>query len=383
MEMLLRPLCVVAGLAGALNAGRHAQRAYVTFTLALSIAIWSVLSAFASQFIGSTDLHGKTPDIAVRNVQRTRFLPATYVDRIAAIEGARSVRYLDIAVFDCASGSFTVNALGGNGVEEYLSNEGFTRAQIDAWKSDPMGLMANKSTANQCGWNVGTGISPLTMMGDRAVDFHIIAISSNSGAPGEVFGHYDYLNRQSAGVAKENQVAEFHVHGLDQRSNEKLAARIESEFAHDSPAVEAVTDTVNQNAWLRVGKVQYLLALVMAAVFLCCSLVLVSVLVHNASESRGKFGLMQVLGFTRSQLWGAQFAQVCSILLAGAAGGIVAGYVAIKLLRPSLGTFFEHISLPSWSWMWLLLGLGVLLASIMLPLSLILRRVRPVDCREL
>jgi ABC-type antimicrobial peptide transport system permease subunit len=112
-------------------------------------------------------------------------------------------------------------------------------------------------------------------------------------------------------------------------------------------------------------------------------LVLVSVLVHNASESRGKFGLMQVLGFTRSQLLGAQFAQVCSILLAGAAGGIVAGYVAIKLLRPSLGTFFEHISLPSWSWMWLLLGLGVLLASIMLPLSLILRRVRPVDCREL
>ena len=381
--MPLRPLWIVAGLANALNSGRHAQRAYLTFTLALSIAIWSMLSAFASQFIGSSDLSGKTPDIAVRNVQRTRFLPTRYADRIAAIEGVRAVRYLDIAVFDCASGSFTVNALGGAGIEEYLLNEGFTRAQVDAWNSDPLGLMINKSTASQCGWSAGTGISPMAMMGDRAVDFHIIAISPNPGGSGEVFGHYDYLNRQSAGVAKLNQVAEFYVQGLDQKTNEKLAAQIESEFAHDSPAVEAVTDTVNQNAWLRVGKVQYLLAFVMVAVFLCCTLVLVSVLMHNASESRGKFGLMQAIGFTRTQLWGAQFAQVCSILLVGTVGGIGAGHIVIRLLRPSLGAFFEHISLPSWAWMWLLLGLAVLMASIMLPISLILMRVHPVDCREL
>lgn len=376
-------LPIFIGLMGALGAGQGPRRAYLVFTLALSIAVWSVLSAFSSQFIDSSGPVGKTSDIAVRNVQRTQFLPAAYADRIAAIDGVRAVRYLDIAVFDCASGSFTVNAMGGAGVEEYLSNVGFTHAQIDAWKSDPLGLLIDKGTASQCGWRAGTGISPMAMMGDRAIDFHVIAVGSNSGAAGEVFGHYDYLNRQSAGVAGVNQVAEFHAQALDPGSNEKVAAQVESEFAHDTPAAEAVTDTVNQNAWLRVGKVQYLLALVMAAVFSCCALVLVSVLMHNASESRGKFGLMQVLGFTRLQLWGAQFAEVCSILLAGAMGGVGAGYIVIRLLRPSLGAFFEHMDMPSWAWMWLLLGLAVLLAAIMLPISLTLMRVRPVDCREL
>jgi hypothetical protein len=312
-----------------------------------------------------------------------QFLPIAYADRIAAIEGVRSVRYMDLAVFDCASGSVTVNALGGSGLEGYLEGEGFTHAQIEAWKSDRLGLLLDKGVEGRCGWRANTGVAPTAMMGNGSVDFHVIAVSSNPGGAGVALGHYDYLNRQSAGVAGIGQAAELYVRGIDPVANEKLAASIESGFAHDSPAVEAVTDTVNRNAWLRIGKIQYLLAFVMVAVYSCCALVLVSIFMHDAGESRAKFGLLQAIGFTRPQLWGALLAQACSVMLSGIVGGVVAGYLALKLLRPLLGAFFEHIVPPSWAWTWLLFGIGALLVSIMLPISMILARMRPVDCREL
>lgn len=383
MAITLRTLSTVGNLAGALRAGRSGRNAYMALTLALTVGVWCLLSAFASQFISSSDPRVAGQEIAVNNARRLGLLPVAYSRRIASLQGVRSVYYMDLAVFDCASDSVTVNAIGGSGVEALLAREGFSQTQIDAWKRDRLGVLINTDTAKQCGWRAGMGIAPKTMSGNGGIEFHITAVASNSDGAGGVFGHYDYLNGQSAGVAGIGQAAGLYAQTIDPRSNEEIAARIEAQFAHDSPTVAAVTNTVNQNAWLRVGKVQYLLAFVMLAVFSCCALVLISILIHNVSESRGKFGLLQAIGFTRVQLWSAQFVQVCCILLGGTAGGIGAGCTAIKLLRPALGTFFDHITPPSWAWTWLLFGLAVLLVSIMLPVSMILARVRPADCREL
>ena len=108
-SMMLRSLSVICNLANALSARRIARSAYMVITLAVTVAAWGILSSLAAQFVGTAGSQGSISDIAVRNLQRMQFVPVAYAHRIASLNGVRAVRYMDIAVFDCASGSVTLS----------------------------------------------------------------------------------------------------------------------------------------------------------------------------------------------------------------------------------------------------------------------------------
>ncbi|HVX03874.1 MAG TPA: FtsX-like permease family protein [Rhodanobacteraceae bacterium] len=319
--------------------------------------------------------------VIIRNgSQNSGSLPLHYARRIEAISGARDVFWYGLQLVNCTTATMvTLNALGGPGTDGRLAKkQKIPAATLRRWNTDPLGAIISDDAASKCGWQTGQGVDPPNLGGDKHIALHIIGIFPGSHPVGIV--HYDYINRAAPGLQGKDNVVTFFASAHDPRKDEALAARIEAAFAHDFPSVNATTNATEQDAWTRYGKVQQLVAFVMAAILLCAASVLVSVLAHASAQRKSRFALLQVLGFRRATLFGA-FVQE---LLVTVALGVLLGLGLTRLVMHELAsTFFGFLAngAPAWAWWGLPLWLAALMvAALAWPAGLI-ARVRPSDYR--
>lgn len=380
---VLRTTFAIALLAFAGNASRPGRAAYLVMTLAITVAAWLGLAAMASPFVHATTIPTDS-DITVRSARRGQALPQRYATQIATLPGALDVMWLDLQLVSCGSkgDTVTLNAIGGAGVPRALAQGGVDAQSAAAWDADPLGILVDEKTARQCGWHTGMGLKPTDISG-RPLDIHVSGIyRSNADSSGSAYAHYSYINHV-APFAGHGNVLVIHAHARDPRDNDALAARIEDTFAYNAPPVEATPNTVNQNAWARFGKVQYLLAGVMAAIFLCCALVLVSVLAHAAAQRKAQMALLHVLGFTHSLLLSVWLLESLLIVLIGTTIGSVLGLGAIHIARRTLGGSFGGLAPPPWAWEMLPVWMLALLFAALIAPTMTVMRLRTTDCHEL
>lgn len=366
-----------------IDAAAARRAVYLIVTLGVAVAVSLLLAALAAPTTRGTP--GADFGVMIRNDnQGAPALPLRYAERMVRAPGATDVAWTTLQMVTCGARAtlVTINAYGGPGAARTLA----TAAHVDAgtmrrWESDPLGLIITDRAAEDCGWRVGEGVNPAAAAGTRFA-FHISGIvRAGRDSIGDVaFAHFDYINRAGS-LMGADQVVQYTAYAADPRNNDLLAARIMQEFAHDFPAVNAVTSTTAQSAWLRFGKIQEVLMLVMVAVFLCAASVFVSVFAHSAAERRPRFALLQVIGFGRGALLAAFALEALAIVALGTALGIGLGSVLQHLLARNAHLAFmtAGFNTPTWAYAWLAVSLALLLAtSLVWPASLI-RCVRPVD----
>lgn len=372
----LRTLAVLT--ADNLRANRG-QAVYLVITLAITTAAWLCLAALADPYLGGTGSGGI--GMTIRNgSQNSGSLPLHYARRIEAIPGARDVFWYGLQPVNCTTATMVaLNALGGPGTDGRLAKkQKIPAAILQRWNADPLAAFISDATASKCGWRVGQGVEPPSVMNGKHIALHIIGTFPGSHPVGIV--HYDYINRAAPGLQGKNNVVTFFASASDPRKDEALAARIEAAFAHDFPTVNVTTNATEQNAWARFGKVQQLLALVMAAILLCAASVLVSVLAHASAQRKPRFALLQVLGFRRNTLFSAFTLELLATVVLGALLGLgLAKLVAHELASTFFG-FLTH-GVPMWAWWGLPAWLAVLGAAALAWPAGLIAQVRPADYR--
>jgi hypothetical protein len=381
---LIRVMRTCMALAADNLRASRGRAAYLILTLAITTAAWLVLAAVATPSVGDTSDEGFS--ITIRNgSQDSGQLPLHYADRIEGIRGARDVFWYGIQVVKCRAATMVpLYALGGPGTDGRLAKkQKIPAAAIRQWNADPLGTVLSDATASKCGWQIGQSVEPPSgMQGDGTpIALHIVGTFPGSSPQGLV--HYDYINRTASGLQGKNNVVTFFASATNPRGSELLAARIEAAFAHDFPAVNATTNATEQNGWARYGKVQQLLAFVMAALLLCAASVLVSVLAHAAAQRKSRFALLQVLGFRQSTLFGVFALELLATVVAGVLLGLGLARLVAGLGPEILGALAGYVQVPAWAWwglpVWLAMLTGIALAW---PAGLI-ARVRPADYRAI
>ncbi len=376
-----------ARIAGLLALGAHGDRpgriAYLVLTIATTLIAWLALSAMASPFIAVDESAAVDSGITVRNARSSQqMLPLRYAARISAIAGVGEITYGDLSLVSCAGGAtVTVNAFGGSGVIRFLQARGFASDAVNRWQNDRLGLLVGKQTAADCGWQEGVGITPLDLLGSQPLQLHVSGIAAEGASwDSGAVAHYDFINHGKS-LAGPEQVLSIDVTAKNPHDQEALAARIEAEFVHADPPLTAYPDSVAENVRSRMGKVQYLLALVMGAVFCCCGLVLASVFAHVAAERRAQLAVLRVLGFSRRILLSGFVLECVGIAILGAAVGLALSWPVLRFLPHWLHGLFGTLAPAPWAWglipVWLSL---LLLTALAMPASIVLR-VQPTDCQ--
>lgn len=363
---------------------------YLIAIVLVAVAAWICISVLASPFVqprGGAQIAGVFISSANQGVQ----LPLKYAARVEAIPGARFVAYVIGVPVVCkdSAAPVSINAFGGPGARKQALGITPTPAaehQAAAWMKDPMGILIGSQVATNCGWQAGMGVAPKNAFTGKPVELHVIGVrppQKNPMADQIALAHYDYINKANPLEQFRDKVNSIVVVADDPRAVPALAARIEAEFAHDDPPIEAMTTADFQNGLERFGQAQYVLGYVMLAIFACAALVLVSVLAHAVAERRAQMALLQVLGFSRATLFGSFAVEALFIVVIGAAIGIGAGLLILRLLPATLGQFFAGFAIPAWTWWGLPIWLAVLLAAALVIPSLTIARLRRVDVRAI
>jgi len=358
---------------------------YLGITLMATVGAWLILAAMASAFLTQDASQSADTGVRVANARSAQqMLPLRYAERLSAISGVRDITYLDLSMIECPDGTtVTINALGGSGSERAAHEDGYSSVDIDRWKADPLGVLIGAGTAHHCGWTAGTGVSPTDAFNQQPVPMHVVGIAAGNSNDDDTsaIAHFEYFNRSSHFAGKD-RVIRFTVTAQDAKTQEALAARIEAEFVHDDPPVTAYPDTTAENARARFGKVQYLLIMVMIALFACCALALTSVMAHVATERRPQLAVLRVLGFPRRVLLLSFALELAAVMAIGTLLGAFAGWIALNSLPESLRGLFGVLHPAPWAWRLMPLWLGVLLVIALIAPSIVSMRVRPTDAHR-
>ena len=375
----IRSLRTLAALAAHNLRASRGQAAYLILTLAITTAVWLALAAVGAPY------EGDAASTRITIGSQSGATPLSYASRIEEIPGIRDVFWYGIQVIHC-KGTTTVqlNTFGGPGTDTPLAKHKVPAATIQQWNADPLAAVISEAAASKCGWQTGQGVDPPSGMDGRgkSLNLHIIGIFPGPFPVG--FVHYDYINRAAPGIQGKDKVVTFFASAADPRDGEVLATRVEATFAHDFPALNARTNTTVQNAWARFGKVQQLLAFVMATILLCTASVLVSVLAHTAAQRKPKFALLQVLGFRRAALFGAFTLELLAIVVSGALLGLgLERLVAHELAPTTIGFLTGGVHVPAWGWWGLPVWLTILVAMALAWPAGLIAKMRPADYRAI
>jgi len=374
---LIRFLRTLAALAANNLRASRGQAAYLIVTLAITTAAWLALAA-----VGAPS-EGDAASTRITIGSQSGATPLPYARRIEAIPGARNVFWYGVQVVKCTAATMVqLNAFGGPGTDTPLAKHKVPAATIQQWNADPLAAVISEAAASTCGWRVGQGIEPPSGMDGNGTPVTLHIIGTFPGPFPQAYVHYDYINRAAPGIQGKDKVMMFFASATDPRDAEVLAARIEAAFAHDFPALNATTNTTVQNAWSRFGKVQQLLAFVMAAILFCAASVLVSVLAHAAAQRKSKFALLQVLGFQRATLFGAFTLELLAIVVLGALLGLGLEWLVARELAPtSIGFLSGGVHVPAWGWWGLPVWLAALFAMALVWPAGLIAQLRPADYR--
>jgi hypothetical protein len=375
--MTLIPLRTLTALAADNLRASRGRAAYLILTLAITTAVWLALAAVGAPY------EGDAASTRITIGSQSGATPLPYARRLEAIPGARDVFWYGVQVVKCTAATMVqLNAFGGPGTDTPLVKHKVPAATIQQWNSDPLAAVISDAAASKCGWRVGQGIEPPSGMDGNGTAVALHIIGTFPGPFPQAYVHYDYINRAAPGIQGKDKVMMFFASATDPRDAEVLAARIEAAFAHDFPALTATTNTTVQNAWSRFGKVQQLLAFVMAAILFCAASVLVSVLAHAAAQRKSKFALLQVLGFQRATLFGAFTLELLAIVVLGALLGLgLERLVAHELAPTTIGFLTGGVHVPAWGWWGLPVWLAALVAMALAWPAGLIARVRPADYR--
>lgn len=381
--ILIRFLRALVALAAGNLRTSCGQAAYLTITLAITTAAWLTLAAIGAPREGGAT--GTAARISISNSSQSGALPLSYAKRIEAIPGARYVFWYGMQLATCkAATKIGLYAFGGSGMDSPLTKHKVSAVTIQHWNADPLAAVISDGAAAKCGWRIGQQVDPPTGMDGHGAQMALHIIGTFQGTFPQAYVHYDYLNRAAPGVQGKDKVVTYFASAGNPYDNEVLAARIEAAFAHDFPAVNATTNTTVQNAWARFGKVQQLLAFVMAAVLFCAAAVLVSVLAHAVAQRKSRFALLQVLGFQRTMLFGALALELLATVVPGALLGLgIEAVVAHELRSTTIGFLAGGVHAPSWGWWGLPAWLAVLVVVALAWPAGSIARVRPADYRAI
>lgn len=357
-----------------------ARCTYLVATLAVAVAAWLGLSALTASFV---QVDAAFSGILIQSVRQGDALPLRYAEQIESVPGALDVAWMNYLPVLCKQNvAVTLNAWGGSGTHRQLVDYGVTPTEETAFEGDPLGILVGEALAEQCGWRVGMSVQPPDGFWGNPVEVHIVGIfrSSKSWGGQIALAHYEYLNRVLP-TEKRDRTQYVSVVAHDSAANSELARRIEIFFAASDPPVEALTDSTVQNGLARFGNVQALLFFVMAAMFACTALVLVSMWAHAAARQRVRMAVLQALGFTRDVLFAGFVLECVVVALLGVAVGAGLGLALIHALAPKVTPILGSFVPPTFAWTLLPAWVLPLLVIGMVIPAVITARVRPTDCR--
>jgi putative ABC transport system permease protein len=329
-----------------------------TFFTVASIVIAFLLFGLAESMRyalqSGVDVAGADRLLTMHKVSFTQLLPASYENRIQAVDGVVDVTpqtwfgawYQDdrnqIPTFPVKPEAFL------RIYPEYVIPE----AQEQAWLADRSGVLIGRAIADLFGWKPGDTI-PLNSSiwrkedGSFTWDVTVRAIFDlpNGGDTRQIVLHQDYF--EEAKAQAKGLVGWYVVKVSDGNRGPTIAKQIDQLFANSPAETKTSSERAMAQSFVnQVGNIGKILGAIVTAVFFTMLLVTANTMAQSVRERTNEIGVLKTLRFTNLGVLGLVLAEAVLVTVIGGALGLAAAWWLGVQFEPVFRQYLPGFRLP-------------------------------------
>jgi putative ABC transport system permease protein len=329
------------------NLMRHKRRTVLTtLSVALALFLFASLRSVGTTLDAMTAAGSETR-MVVRNATGIVFpLPMNYTQRLAAVEGVRSVSWASWFGGSYQSDrhfEFASFAVDGRSFLAIYPEIVVSPEHQEAFFADRAGAIVGVDLIERYGWRVGQNVTLKGSLYPGDWTFTIrgtYTVSNKSFDELSFIFHYAYLEERTERRAMPGW---FYLQLDDPGAAPNVAATVDGQFRNSSTPTRTETERAFNAGWVTMwGNVKFLMGAIGTAVVFAILLITSNAMMMSARERTGEVAVLKALGYGESLVFGLELAEAGVVALVGAAlglGGAVLLYRNLELFAQFLPGF--------------------------------------------
>jgi putative ABC transport system permease protein len=334
---------------------RKIRTIFTLLSIFVAFVLFGYLMAVRSAFNMGVDLAGADRLMVLNKISIIMPVPASYKERISAIEGVKDVTYANWfgGYYQETKNQFPNMAVDAESWFRMYPEFGLPEEQRKAWLEDRQGAVIGADLAKRFGWKVGDRV-PLqatifSRPDRRAWEFNISGIY-DSPVKGtdktQLFFHWAYLNEAVRSSTFGNQVGWYVIKVDNPDQSPAIARTIDTMFANSPTETKTDSEKNFVAGWAKqIGNISLITQLIAAAAIFMMLLVTANTMAQSIRERTSELAVLKTLGFGDGRVLSMVLMESCVLALVGGGGGLALGWFLVSLGDPT-GSFLPAFYLP-------------------------------------
>ncbi len=341
-----------------LAASLRRRRLRVFFTLAsivIAFLLFGLAESLRYSLQSGVDVAGADRLLTMHKVSFTQLLPASYENRIEAIDGVVEVSPQTWfgAWYRDERNQIPAFPVDPEAMLRMYPEFVIPEEQRLAWVADRTGILIGRGLADLTGWKVGDAVPLRSAIwrkedGSDAWDVTVRAIydQPQGGDTRQIFLHQDYFD-EAKGQAK-GLVGWYVVKVTDADRAQSIGREIDLQFANSPYETKTSSERAMAQSFVnQVGNIGAILRAIVFAVFFTMLLVTANTMAQSVRERTNEIGVLKTLGWTNAGVLGLVLAESVLITLLGGAAGLAGAWWLSVQFEPVFRQYLPGFRLPA------------------------------------
>jgi putative ABC transport system permease protein len=333
------------------NAFRNKRRSLLTLlSISFSLLLLTVMMTIWRAFYMSDGTAESAQRLIVRHkVSLAQFLPISYRERIRTIPGVKNVvnqtwfggQYID----DKPEHFFAQFGTDPNEIFEVQRDFHIPPDQLEAWKKDRAGCVADAELAKKFGWKIGDRIHVKGTIFPLDLELTIRGMFATAQPTETLYFNNTYIDEGWPKV--KGFVGFYGVLADSPQSVPEIAKAIDAQFRNSDRPTKSESEKAFNLDWIAMlGNVKGFILSICAAVVFATLLVSANTMAMSIRERTREVALLKTLGFTRGTVLALFMGESVSLAAFGGLLGALAasGLVYVMARSPQMGLFLTGVS---------------------------------------
>jgi putative ABC transport system permease protein len=333
------------------NAFRNKRRGLLTLlSISFSLLLLTVMMTIWRAFYMSDGTAESAQRLIVRHkVSLAQFLPISYREKIRSMAGVKNVVnetwFGGLYIDDKPEHFFAQFGTDPNEIFEVQRDFHIPPDQLEAWKKDRAGAVADAELAKKYGWKVGDRIHIKGTIFPLDLELTIRGMFTAPLATETLYFNNTYIDEGFPKV--KGAVGFFGVLADSPQAVPEVAKAIDAQFRNTDKPTKSESEKAFNLDWIAMlGNVKGFILSICGAVVFATLLVSANTMAMSIRERTREVALLKTLGFTRGTVLALFMGESVSLAaLGGLLGAIAAsGLVYVMAHSPQMGLFLTGVS---------------------------------------
>ncbi len=334
---------------------KRLRTAFTLASIAIAFLLFGLAESMRNAFQSGVDVAGADRLLTMHKVSFTMLLPASYENRIRAVDGVVAVipQTWFGAWFRDQRNQIPAFPTDPKDMLRIYPEFVIPEDQKQAWLADRTGVLIGRALVDAFGWQPGDVIPLRSAIwrqqdGSDAWPVTVRAVYElpEGGDTRQIFINQDYFE-EAKSFAK-GLIGWYVVKIEDPSQVERVSADIDALFANSPAETKTSSERAMAQSFVnQVGNIGAILTAIVTAVFFTMLLVTANTMAQSVRERTSEIGVLKTLGFSSPGVLGLVLSESVLITVLGGALGIATAWWAGVQFESLLAQYLPGFRLPA------------------------------------